>query len=581
MLGSLRNLQLSGAAAGWTDRAQRFFRQLIVHGWIIAGLFGTSYFFVVAGSAPLDVRNVGWIFRHNDIATAQVGWTFYRYAPWSLQIALNPTYGMDFGGSIIFSDAVPLMAITFKALSPVLPSTFQYFGFWVLASFVLQGVFGWILISRATNNSVARILGACIISLTPPYCFRLVSPLCAHMSLTAHWIILAALCLCLPPHSRRPWLWWGLLLSTSAFVHIYIFAMVATLWCADVARRGIVDTRRTWMEPFGVAGVLAALISLTGVWAGPAGEYQGGFGWFKMNVFAFIDPNMWGSANRPWSVLMPDIPNWGGDYEGFAYLGLGGLLLAVISAWALPTFLREHSAKPAFVYVPLAVVLVGMGVFAMSQNVTFGTLNFYVPWPAPLRALGELFRSTGRFIWPLYYFTFFAAMLVIAHRVSPRVLTTLLGGIVIIQAVDIAPGWSSANAYLRDRGPGFQTRLTSSFWGEAARHYKAMRLAPHTNNHASYLDVATLARARGMMTDAAYLSRTSTAGAEASRARIEHGITTGIWPADTLFVADEEVARRASATLDSSRNFLARVDGFIVIAPAWQGCSDCGAVPVR
>jgi hypothetical protein len=555
-------------------------RRMIVNGWIVSGLFGALAYLAVAGFAPLDVTNVGWIFHAGDIATAQTGWDFYRHAPWSARIALNPAYGMDYSGSIIFSDAVPLLAIPFKALSPLLPEPFQYFGLWTFASFVLQGVFGWALMSRATENPVARILGAILISLTPLYCYRLVS--CTHMSLTAHWMVLAGLCLCLPPHTRRPWLWWGLLLAAAAFTHIYLFAMVAALWCADLARRAFLDPRKTWPEPLGVGAALAALIWATGIWSGPAGVHQGGFGWFKMNVFALFDPDGWTSTaiDRPgWSYILPDLPNWGGDFEGFAFLGLGGIALIAIAIWFARPAWRGAEPRRLLPYAPLAAALVGMAIFALSQNVTFGDKNFYVWWPQPLQTLGELFRSTGRFIWPFYYFLFFAAVFLIARHASARTLTIVLAFVSIVQGADTARGWLHDSPYLHVRGGAYVSKFTAPFWDEAGARYRAVRVAPHSLDR--YLDIAAYARAHAMTTDAAYLSRTSTDGVEATRVRTERAIATGHWPSDTLFILDEPTARRAAATLDRARNVLARVDGVIVLAPGWAGCADCGAAPYR
>jgi hypothetical protein len=88
-----------------------------------------------------------------------------------------------------------------------------------------------------------------------------------------------------------------------------------------------------------------------------------------------------------------------------------------------------------------------------------------------------------------------------------------------------------------------------------------------------------MARREGIVTDSAYLSRASVTATDASRARIEHGIATGTWPSDTMFIVDENIARRASATLDLKRSLLVRVDGLIVLAPEWSGCADCGAQP--
>jgi hypothetical protein len=553
----------------WLQRA-------IANGWVLAGLFGALVYLAVAGLGPLDVTNTGWIFKQGDITGAYMGWSFYRDAPWSAAIADNPHYGMDFSGSILFSDAVPLMAIPFKALSPILPEQFQYFGLWTFTSFVLQGVFGWLLMSRATDNALARLLGAVLISLTPLYCYRLVYPACTHMSLTAHWLVLGALCLCLPPHTRRPWLWWGLLLAGAAFVHAYIFCMVAALWIADLVRRGFQDIRRTWIEPFGIALTVGALVGVTGVWSGPAGEVQGGFGWFKMNVLALIDPSSGPTSN--WSYILPDMPNREGEYEGYAYVGLGGLILAGVAAWALPGIRRQLSLSTLLSYWPFAITLLGLAVFALSRNVNLGDLKFYVWWPDQLHHLGDLFRATGRFIWPLYYVLFFAGVLIASRRLSARTLCIVLAGAAIVQAVDTSRGWTSDGAYLRQPNSTFQTALASPFWDQAGTRYDAVRLAPHANNDARFPDVATMARAHGMTTDAVYMSRTRTTASEDSQARIERGITTGEWPLDTLFVLDEPTALRALETNDPARNFLAQVDGVWVLAPGWTGCYDCGAV---
>jgi hypothetical protein len=559
--------------------------KLLERGWLLAGLFGAFVYLAVAGPAPLDVTNTAWIYRQADIAGSYTGWTLYRDAPWSAQIAANPDYGIDFGGSILFSDAVPLMALPLKAISAVLPDTFQYFGLWTFASFVLQGAFGWFLMGKATPDRLAQLLGAMLLALAPIYIYRLVS--CTHMSLTAHWLVLGALYLCLPPHSRRSALWWGMLLGAAAFVHAYIFCMVATLWLADLIRRvGSGGARGGAIEFAAVAAAVAAAVVVTGVWAGPSGEQQGGFGWYKMNVLSFMDPEPWTShryGSRPaWSFVLPDVPNWGGDYEGFAYLGLGGLFLMAAAAWALWRRWRELPWRNALPYWPLAGALIGLVVFALSRNVTIGNFNLYAWWPSPLHDLGEVFRATGRFIWPLYYVAFVAAVFLLGRHVQGRVLSVALAAIVVVQAADTSPGWMQESQYLRHSGSGYQTPLASPFWRAAAERYDYVRQAPHLNGEGRYLDIATMARERGLATDASYLSRTRTTAQTASEARIEHGIATGEWPTDTLFVIVEEgLAERIRAANDPARNGLFVVDGVVVLAPNWAGCEDCGAEAIR
>jgi hypothetical protein len=228
------------------------------------------------------------------------------------------------------------------------------------------------------------------------------------------------------------------------------------------------------------------------------------------------------------------------------------------------------------------LVLVGMWVFALSVNVTLGPWHLYVPWPRPLQTLGEVFRSTGRFVWPLYYFVFFAAVFVVSRRLPSRELTAALALAVVVQAVDCVPGWIKYRPFLSRTGTSFSTALTSPFWSEAGQRYKAVRVAPHPGSaappHPRFGEIAGFANAHGLPTDAAYLTRTSPAVSKAVEAGIERAVATGAWPSDTLFVLDDDIARRAKRTLDRGRDFLARVDGLIVLAPGWRGCSDCGAI---
>ena len=186
--------------------------------------------------------------------------------------------------------------------------------------------------------------------------------------------------------------------------------------------------------------------------------------------------------------------------------------------------------------------------------------------------------SPGQFVWPLYYFLFFAAVLVIARHTSARNLAIILAAVAIVQAVDTSRGWLYDNPYLRLHGAGYPTKFTSQFWTRAGARYRAVRIAPHSLN--GYLDIATFARAHAMATDAAYLSRTSTQATETSRQRTAHAIARANGrPIRSSSSMKTRPPRQLHAR--SSRNFLARADGVIVLAPNWAGCADCGAVPYR
>ena len=135
------------------------------------------------------------------------------------------------GNGIIFSDSNPLLAFVFKPFNAWLPETFQYFGLWLLACFILQAWFGWKLVGLLTPSLWIRLLGTGLLVFSPPMFLRMGG----HLSLSGHFLILAALYLALMPGLQKRRLAWGGLLAATALVHAYLLAMVALIWLVDLA----------------------------------------------------------------------------------------------------------------------------------------------------------------------------------------------------------------------------------------------------------------------------------------------------------------------------------------------------------
>lgn len=151
-------------------------------------LLGVLAFFLVIGPRALDPQNIAWL-KEGDPATHYLGWLYFRHAPWTFPLGLNPSYGLELGSAVIFSDSNPLLALLFKPFNGWLPQTFQYFGLWLLACFVLQAWFAWKLLGLITDNPVLRLLGTGLLVFSPPMFLRTGG----HLSLAGHFLILAAL----------------------------------------------------------------------------------------------------------------------------------------------------------------------------------------------------------------------------------------------------------------------------------------------------------------------------------------------------------------------------------------------------
>src|SRR5438132_8909746 len=101
---------------------------------------GLVAFFVLIGWQTLLPDNIGWL-NFADRAMHTLGWMFFREVPWGFPPGESPDLGIELSSSIGLVDGLPLFAIPLKLLGPWLPQPFQYWGYWLLLSFVLQSWF--------------------------------------------------------------------------------------------------------------------------------------------------------------------------------------------------------------------------------------------------------------------------------------------------------------------------------------------------------------------------------------------------------------------------------------------------------
>jgi hypothetical protein len=138
------------------------------------------------------------------------------------------------------------------------------------------------------------------------------------------------------------------------------------------------------------------------------------------------------------------------QYEGFAYAGLGMLLLAASTATAWVDWVRVSWRRHIVIALALAVLLA----LALSNHVFVGdweVLSFNLP-SAVLTALGTI-RSSGRLVWPIGY-ALVAGTLILALRKRARPAGTLVViACTILQLIDVEPLRASIARSIRDPAP--------------------------------------------------------------------------------------------------------------------------------
>ena len=110
---------------------------------VLTLLLAVVYFQVVWGLSIIDPTNLDWIFAvERDLTRYLTSISYYRTSSWSFPITRFDSMLYPVGTSITNADGIPLFAVPYKLLDPLLPERiFQYLGLWLLSCVWLQALF--------------------------------------------------------------------------------------------------------------------------------------------------------------------------------------------------------------------------------------------------------------------------------------------------------------------------------------------------------------------------------------------------------------------------------------------------------
>jgi hypothetical protein len=398
-----------------------------------ASLFDWSF---VAG------RHAFWRFPHGtvggswmDMAQALVGYLYFVQSPWHLPLFYVSALGTPEGTNVIFWEGIaPIVALVGKLVRSLTGITINPYGAYLFLCFALPGVMmTLVLIAARIRYALAAIIAAIFANTTPALLWRW-----GHIAYEAHFLLVGALALYLFSLKSRVWhrlaaAWIGLLILTY-LTEIYLFAMVGTVWlCVIIQRR--LNKLATTREAFGT-GVLTitmvmAIIALGGQFGAGGSLPFETYGHYSMNLLSPFVPQI--------SGLFPGlggiIDATGGQYEGFNYLGFGVLLASLLVLPFEVGWLRRNLRR----HIALLVAFAALTAFAISHRAFVGHwLLFELPMPNYVNRVLGIFRSSGRFFWPIAYAQI-AIVIVLSFRHARPLLAVCLAGAAILQLFDVQP----------------------------------------------------------------------------------------------------------------------------------------------
>jgi hypothetical protein len=540
---------------------------------IIALFFiATAAFIYFTGGAILDPTNVKWLY-WGDPATSYLGWQFFRdTALLQFPLGATPNYGVGFATSIMYTDSLPIIAIPLKFVSPLLPDQFQYFGAWIYASFFLQGYFAWKLLKRSIEAPMVRVVASTLFLIAPIFLYRLVHEGSGHVGLFGQFLVLWAINLHFAQDAKK--MSWIVLIAVSIFTCVALFPMVFFIFFLSQAFKFFwkaSDARLAILLHF----FLAVAVSLLFLWVSGgfavSDTRSGGLGVYRSSLTSLIDSAPFGDFQ--WSGVLPNISDFAGSQEGFAFLGLAGLLLL---PFAFIMFIRRNSFDKHRSVLVISLIL---AVMALSNKVSIANHElFSYPIPPVLSPVFDSLRASGRFTWPLVYVLLLEGLrglyTTLQSRISKNGLAAVFAALLLLQLIDMR----SASSEIRERftESGFTALLTDPKWNELAKQYDHLVAVPPLNNDPGWFELALLANTWNMTSNAAYYGRVDEKRLINESARLQRDVDDQRFYSNTLYVISNYPPNPASpklidqfsgAAADTPGIHVYELDGFVVVAP--------------
>jgi hypothetical protein len=438
--------------------------------YAIAAALGLLVNVLVLGVPHLFGSSSYWDLPQEDSRVYIIGYRHFLHEPWHWPIFESSTLNVPFPKSIAFTDSIPLWALVNKIIATIIPpwgpfSERAYLGLWHGLAYVLQAVFGLACLRAVGERSrAAMILGSLFLLATPAWIFRY-----GHASLSAHFLLLWALNNYLRTRPGTPLPLgraWVAQLAIAALVNPYHVAMSFGLFVLSVVRS---RTRRSlaWL-PLGLTAVGAAAY-VAGYFASEAKVPMAGFEASSANLLSPFVPVRGGIlGDGTWIANVEAAPF---QYEGYAYLGLGYLILVLLFLPRLRT-LAAVFKQHAF----LCAALVAVSLFALSNHVWWGSHRIVsYAFPSKLQWISQQYRAPGRFVW----FPMYVVMLFLLHGALSRFTAgwkLLVVPVVLI--VQLADAWGDWKYRRRVTRAPFPPHLDLDAWRKLVHAHDSLFIFP-------------------------------------------------------------------------------------------------------
>ncbi|WP_184719211.1 hypothetical protein [Caulobacter sp.] len=410
----------------------------------------------LVGLGIVSARSPFWRAPSADMAAMLAGAEAIFHGPWRFPFTLSDRLLAPATISVVYTDSLPWLTLVLKATGAW--KLVNPLGLFLLASYVLQPL-AMLALLRAlgVRQAVFQILGGVLALLLPAWLLRH-----GHVALTGHWLILLALAVSVASAreglTKRRIAAFAALAAAAAGLHAYHLPPIGLAFAAalvsEIAQGRAHALRRSAVAAVIVLASLGLSAFVLGYGAAPAKSAAGGMiGYYSMNILGPVLPQ--GSAlfgqtyNGGWFTGTVDASG-GQAFEGYAYLGLGVLLL-IVSAIRV----AKPSGDWLRRWLPLTLAAVALTLAAIGPRPFLGMhLLFEGPQPSGPLAWLALFRAHGRFFWGVAYLLIAVSTLRLSQLGRPVTAAALTVLVLTLQIADTSQiRLRTRDSFVRAPGP--------------------------------------------------------------------------------------------------------------------------------
>lgn len=416
----------------------------------LGGMVGIFLFLVTFGYRVLDVTYDGWLrdVRQFDRTLAYKGWLFFRDSEWSWPLGLIDDLTYPSKVSIVYTDSLPLVAIILKLFNGILPDTFQYMGIYILLIYVLQGGLSSLIMYKLTNNKFVSVVASILMTCSSIMLIKCI----VQVGIASNYMILGAFLLYLFKEEisyRKKAIWSVVLTFLAVGINVYYVPWVLGILC--FMQIEVIIKKKNWRALLKEGGIIfldvivgVLTLYVLGGFEGEVSASSNGLGLVSANINTLF--NSFGKTGWFFSPVLPCNP---GQYAGFAYLGYSGMLLLLASLFLVLKNRRrvwDGIKRDKVSVITVSVFFLIFYVYALSNKVYLGS-KLLIEWPLPdfVIKLFSIFRTTGRFVYPVFYGILIITMAVVFKLGRKKGVYVFLSVCAVLHLIEFSNMMSSIN----------------------------------------------------------------------------------------------------------------------------------------